>query len=138
MRDRLGATQQIGNTHVNNVESAAEQREIRIRFVAEELAVPDPRVSGRGLPRRHDERGLSVQVEIVTIKAVPERASAGELQVGERVNLSVDLFGLRLSFGQGLAFVHAGTVVTDQGKPGILEQTLALLNQVEYRGAIGM
>ena len=89
MRDRLGTTQHVGHTHVNDMESAAEQGDIRVGFMAEEFPFPEPRASGRGLGRRHEEHRFTVHFEVVTIKAEPKRAFARELQLGERVDLSV-------------------------------------------------
>src|SRR5206468_7134674 len=39
-------------------------------------------------------------------------------------------------FRQRFALVHAGTGVADIRKPGVLDQTLALLNEPEHFGAV--
>src|SRR5688572_23230652 len=61
--------------------------------------------------------------------------TTGTRNTGERANRCLQFLRVAFGFRQRLAFVHAGTEVSDVSQPGVLEQTLALLHQLEHLGA---
>ena len=69
--DRRRAAQQVGHLQIDNMEAPAQQGDIRVGFVAEELAMPDPGPARRRGSRGHHREAFSGQIEVMPHKSIP-------------------------------------------------------------------
>lgn len=143
MRHRLRATEHVRHAEVDDVESVAEQRDVGSRFVTEELAVPDPRITWRGLLGHDDARRVAGDKKLVAVEAVPVGLLAGERfrvwyqlecelrRLDEIHDLNVEPFGLIGCFSDGQSLGHPWAKMANLIQPGIGQHTLSTLNEFQ-------
>ncbi len=78
MRNGLGVTEHFDDIHICQMETAGQQGQVGLRFVAEESRPPNPRLALGGFLGRHQDRLASVAQEIVAIVTIPATLDAGK------------------------------------------------------------
>ena len=78
MRHRLGTAEHVRHAQGDDVKTVAEQCDVGIGFVPEELAVPDPRLAGCGLFGDDHAGCLADDRKLIAVEAVPVRLLAGK------------------------------------------------------------
>src|SRR4051794_6039747 len=94
MFHRFRRTQHIGDADIDDVETAAEQSQIGIRFVAKEFTMPRPGSARSFVFGSNNEHRLPIDFEIKPLKSEPERASARKLTIGVRCGSDREQFDL--------------------------------------------
>ena len=75
-RQRNRRAVEVLHINVGDVKTFPEQRNVRLRFVAEKFRAPDPRGAGRGRFRAHEQRRASADGEVEPLVSVPTRLAA--------------------------------------------------------------
>ena len=76
--DRGRGAKHVGDITVSDVETALQQRDVSLGFMAPEPGPPDPWIAGSGFRRNDDPCLPSGDCKIEAIKALPRGLGAGE------------------------------------------------------------